>query len=116
MEDRKTETIRKVPLLGDIPWVGAAFRRSEKNKAKTELLIFLTPHVVSRPEVLQGMAQEEMDKTQLTPSAVGPGEFQRHLDSMEAGGRAATQPAPSAEQPQRPLLAPSPATRPGGGR
>ena len=47
MEDQETREVRKVPLLGDIPVVGALFRRTIIEKSKTELLIFLTPHVVT---------------------------------------------------------------------
>jgi type IV pilus assembly protein PilQ len=41
------EDINKVPLLGDVPYVGALFRNKTKLNNKTELLIFLTPKVVS---------------------------------------------------------------------
>jgi type II secretion system protein D len=41
--DTKTET--KVPWLGDLPWIGAAFRYRTQLKAKTELMVILTPHV-----------------------------------------------------------------------
>lgn len=47
MEDQEREEIRKVPLLGSIPLVGRLFRRTIKEKTKTELLVFLTPHVVT---------------------------------------------------------------------
>jgi type IV pilus assembly protein PilQ len=36
-----------VPLLGDIPVVGALFRNTTRTVAKTELLIFITPKIVS---------------------------------------------------------------------
>jgi general secretion pathway protein D len=38
--------VRKVPILGDIPLLGELFRSSTKEKAKTELIVFLTPRVV----------------------------------------------------------------------
>jgi type IV pilus assembly protein PilQ len=41
------EDINKVPLLGDVPYVGALFRNTTKVNNKTELLIFLTPKVVT---------------------------------------------------------------------
>ena len=43
---REEEIERKVPLLGDIPILGQAFRYDFKHTLKTELLIFLTPRVV----------------------------------------------------------------------
>ncbi len=41
-----TNTIDKVPLLGDLPFLGALFRRSYQQLGKSELLIFVTPQVV----------------------------------------------------------------------
>ena len=44
-EDR--DTINKVPVLGDIPVMGNLFRQTARKADKTELLIFLTPKVLS---------------------------------------------------------------------
>ncbi|WP_375732248.1 type IV pilus secretin PilQ [Vibrio ponticus] len=41
-----TDTVDKVPLLGDLPLLGALFRRSYQQLGKSELLIFVTPKVV----------------------------------------------------------------------
>lgn len=41
------ETINKVPLLGDVPVLGHLFKNKTRTTSKTELLIFLTPKVVS---------------------------------------------------------------------
>ena len=47
IKDQVTETKKSVPILGDIPFLGQAFRKSETTKEKTELLIFLTPHIIT---------------------------------------------------------------------
>jgi len=39
-------SVSKVPLLGDIPVLGALFRHTSRSDKKTELLIFLTPKIV----------------------------------------------------------------------
>ena len=44
MEDLIDSTIDKVPILGDILYIGEAFKHTNETKTKTELLIFLTPH------------------------------------------------------------------------
>jgi MSHA biogenesis protein MshL len=49
-EDR--ERIESVPLLGDIPFLGALFRRTEQEQRNSELVIFLTPHVADRGTAL----------------------------------------------------------------
>ena len=39
--------VTKVPLLGDVPYLGALFRNTAKVATKTELLIFITPKIVT---------------------------------------------------------------------
>ena len=67
----------KVPFLGDIPILGAAFRRKEKSNVKTELLIFLTPHVVPHPSDLAKASASERSKLDLAPKAFPNGELDR---------------------------------------
>ncbi|MFM2347881.1 MAG: hypothetical protein RL654_2634, partial [Pseudomonadota bacterium] len=43
----ETESVNKVPVLGDIPYVGALFRNKTRASNKTELLVFLTPKVIT---------------------------------------------------------------------
>ena len=45
-ETERRETINKVPVLGDIPFVGAAFRSKQVTNNKAELLIFVTPRIL----------------------------------------------------------------------
>jgi general secretion pathway protein D len=104
MEDRKNVTIRKVPVLGDIPVLGAAFRRTQESKSKTELLIFLTPHVAVEATDLEGMSRDEMEGVRITPHAVSPGTFEGHMDGMRRGATSGpvepiyTPPAPPTER------------------
>lgn len=44
-EDAKS--VRKIPFLGDLPILGALFRNHKKDKSESELLIFLTAHVIN---------------------------------------------------------------------
>ena len=44
-EDAKS--VSKIPFLGDLPILGALFRNHKKNKSESELLIFLTAHVIN---------------------------------------------------------------------
>ncbi len=46
-ETTETDQINKVPLLGDIPYLGALFRNKSRTSSKTELLVFLTPKVIT---------------------------------------------------------------------
>lgn len=47
-EQIKTKSIAKVPVLGDLPIVGRAFRRDKNTIQKSELLIFVTPKIVDK--------------------------------------------------------------------
>ena len=46
-EINKTNTVTKVPGLGDIPGIGVLFRKTSRNDTKAELLIFVTPRILS---------------------------------------------------------------------
>lgn len=43
------EDIAKVPLLGDIPWIGHFFQHKSSLRDKTELLVFITPTILDKP-------------------------------------------------------------------
>ncbi|MEX0744571.1 MAG: type II secretion system secretin GspD [Phycisphaeraceae bacterium] len=88
MEDSKTETVNKIPLLGDIPIAGALFRNTSERSTKTELLIFLTPEVVRDPMTLDAMGEHELNGTKLVPNAVRPGAMDDHLQRMRPETRA----------------------------
>ena len=45
IQDVETTNINKVPILGSIPLLGKLFRNRSRNTVKSELVIFLTPHV-----------------------------------------------------------------------
>lgn len=52
MKNENSKTVNKIPFLGEIPFIGALFRRTEDSITKTELVIFLTPHIISGDENL----------------------------------------------------------------
>jgi general secretion pathway protein D len=43
----RIQSVNKIPLLGDIPFLGALFRSTSEKTQRTNLLIFVTPHIVS---------------------------------------------------------------------
>ena len=61
IRDNITESERKIPLLGDIPFLGAMFRFETRSSEKINLLIFLTPHIVSGSEDLDEIREEKID-------------------------------------------------------
>jgi len=46
VNDTKTKEYVKVPILGDIPGLGWAFRKEGKKRNKSNLIIFITPTIV----------------------------------------------------------------------
>jgi general secretion pathway protein D len=48
IQDENLTSKTKVPLLGDIPLIGQAFRTDKQTRSKTELYIIVTPHIVHR--------------------------------------------------------------------
>ncbi|MDM5067506.1 pilus (MSHA type) biogenesis protein MshL [Aeromonas salmonicida] len=48
MKTDKQEIVSKVPLLGDIPWIGEAFTNRRESTKKVELVILLKPTVVEK--------------------------------------------------------------------
>lgn len=96
MENNKTETERKIPLLGDIPWLGNAFKRKIKSASKTELLIFLTPYVVPEPGALAQLTQDETQKSELAPKAFTEKDLNKYLDGLPM-----KQPEPAKDEKKR---------------
>lgn len=47
ISDNKVKNESKVPILGDIPFLGRLFRHNSSDDVKTDLLIFLTPHIIT---------------------------------------------------------------------
>ena len=45
--DQKLELLSKVPLLGDVPVLGYLFKTQGRENTKTELLVFITPKIVT---------------------------------------------------------------------
>ncbi|MGC9326474.1 MAG: type II secretion system protein GspD [Candidatus Hinthialibacter sp.] len=83
MEDNNAETITKVPLLGDIPLLGMAFRRTVKNNTKTELLIFLTPYVVEGPVNLLELSKSEQEQSEMIPKSFTESQLDKYLQRIE---------------------------------
>lgn len=109
MQDQKTTTLTKIPLLGDIPYLGTLFTRSQTDRSKTELLIFLTPHLAQQPESLKGMSEDELKTTKETPTMIEPGAFDTHWRGMQHGKNPTTgtsQPSPVTD------IVPTPSTKP----
>jgi general secretion pathway protein D len=64
MRDQITTSSSKVPVLGDIPLIGALFRTTDKTKEKKNLLLFLTPYIIRSPTDLRSIYERKMRERQ----------------------------------------------------
>ncbi|CAG9210191.1 type II secretion system protein GspD [Burkholderia vietnamiensis] len=64
MQDAYNVSNSKVPLLGDIPWIGQLFRSESKQRKKTNLMVFLRPVIISDRNVAQEVTANRYDYIQ----------------------------------------------------
>jgi general secretion pathway protein D len=83
MQDEVHDNVSKVPLLGDIPLVGNLFKRTIKTKDKTELLIFLTPHVAQDALALLPISNRERQRSNLSNDESIRDIYKKHMQAME---------------------------------
>jgi general secretion pathway protein D len=81
MENTKSSSNSKIPFLGDIPVLGNLFKRQAKSGSKTELLIFLTPHIVQAPSQLAALSSNEQNRM-LTPKSFSEEDLDRFLERV----------------------------------
>ncbi len=82
IQNTQTTSESKIPLLGDIPGLGNLFKRKQKQGAKTELMIFLTPHIVAAAGQLTGLTEEERADARLKPLTISEEELERALKDV----------------------------------
>lgn len=66
IRDDKTNIVKKIPLIGDLPLVGGLFRFQKERLQKTNLLMFITPHVVSNQQDIEQIT--EAKKKEMEPA------------------------------------------------
>ena len=64
MRDDKENVVKKVPLLGDLPLFGGLFRVNKDRNLKTNLLLFITPHVLANQEDLAEITKLKQQEVQ----------------------------------------------------
>jgi len=73
LREEKTESVKRVPILGSIPILGALFRSSSSEEIRSQLVIFLTVNVVG---------PDEMNSDSITPSKVSD-ELRKKIDASD---------------------------------
>ena len=96
MENQKTTTDSRIPLLGDIPGLGNLFKRKQKGGTKTELIIFMTPHIIRTPAELRPVSDNEAGRAENAGGAFSEQELNRFLDGVPL-----KQPSPQEKKKKR---------------
>ena len=74
IEDRFIESKSKVPLLGDIPYLGALFRSESREKKRTNLMVFLRPVVMRDQAGADRVSQQRYEELRLQQQQQQPAE------------------------------------------
>ncbi|HEV2691773.1 MAG TPA: hypothetical protein VG347_02645 [Verrucomicrobiae bacterium] len=80
----KSSSDTKIPFLGDIPFIGNLFKSSTKATSKTELMMFLTPHIVESPGQLHAMSAREQAQTPIIKDSVSEQDLDHFLERIPA--------------------------------
>ncbi len=64
IEDRLDRNKNQAPCLGDVPVLGWLFKTTSDRNEKTNLLVFLTPHIIEKPEEGDALYRDKREKLQ----------------------------------------------------
>ncbi|HEU0198983.1 MAG TPA: type II secretion system secretin GspD, partial [Burkholderiaceae bacterium] len=118
IEDRSSDGESRVPLLGSIPILGALFRYENRNRSKTNTMVFLRPHVIRDETTSSAFALDRYDymRTQFAESrkpdtlifqGMSVGDLPPLPSALPAGKPPPPAPAPDPGQPPGAATPPS---------
>ena len=83
IEDTVNDTVEKIPILGDIPFLGYFFRYQSKQRGKTNLMVFIRPTVIRTDNQSIAVASDRYDYIRGAQRAVQPEQnvFLPHTDT-----------------------------------
>jgi general secretion pathway protein D len=83
MADRISENVTKIPILGDIPVIGFFFRNTSKTVKKSNILIAITPYVISDLSDLRRVAEKKLRERREFIERYSSLEDTSNLDKLE---------------------------------
>jgi general secretion pathway protein D len=115
LEDSYSQAEDKVPVMGDIPVVGALFRSENRSRKKTNLMVFLRPVVVrdtitsdalmtDRYEAIRALQQVVQPESSAVMRSVSGAPILPPLEPRTRPTSPAAAPAPAEAQPPQPML------------
>jgi Bacterial type II and III secretion system protein len=116
IQRRDTKTENKVPVLGDLPYLGALFRYRTQDKSKVELLVIMTPHIVRSHAEAERILLEESHRMDWITGEVSSLQGVPDLGSSKCppAPRPLVLPGvePPAASPGAPVMVPTPSAAP----
>jgi len=118
IEDRTNVSVQKVPLLGDIPFLGALFRYENRDRTRTNTMVFLRPIIVRDENTSAALAAERYDymRTQMIDARAPDSLIFRELNITPIAPAPEPRQSPPASPPAAPASGstpPLPPARPG---
>ncbi|UJF20089.1 type II secretion system secretin GspD [Vibrio sp. SS-MA-C1-2] len=59
IDEQTNESVQKIPLLGDIPWIGNLFKSTSSSVSKRNLMIFIKPTIIRDVVTADGITQRK---------------------------------------------------------
>jgi len=75
MQENDEEQITKMPFLGDIPLLGYFFKTKNTTKNKTNLIVFLNPHIIKESDRLAEITKYKQKEFAVANKRFAPGEI-----------------------------------------
>jgi type IV pilus assembly protein PilQ len=95
VKNQETEFKKKIPFFGDLPLIGKLFRSSGKMRTKSNLVVYITPHILTKDNTVNlGDALKNLDETNKAFMKKG---IEESIDTRSSG--AAAKQAPQKQDP-----------------
>jgi general secretion pathway protein D len=98
LDDNERRTIEKVPVLGNIPGLGALFRSKAKTRDKTNLVVFIRPTILRTAEDSEAVTERRYGYLRALQGVAGPG-IEPTIDELVRDYMGAPPPLPPSPLP-----------------
>jgi general secretion pathway protein D len=83
IQENRNEAQTQVPCLGNLPVLGWAFRQTSERNRKTNLLIFITPHIITSPDDVRRITEHKRQQSDRAPEIEEKLRENRPLENLE---------------------------------